>query len=146
MTTSDLFDFRMPAIISPRLVNHLFSDIEELFRKDQVGVPYDIIAHTNENNEVDYVQIIWALAGYDKTNINVSVLGDKLDVSVTKEDEQEDPKKQYWYRGITKRSLKSSFALLSAVDKGKINSQFKDGLLTVTLPLKQKEVIKVNVE
>lgn len=53
MISTDLIEFSVPAIFSPSILRHFFNDSNELFKREEVGVPYDIVAQLDENDEVE---------------------------------------------------------------------------------------------
>ena len=81
------------------------------------------------------------LAGMDETNVQVSVKNGNLIISGEKHDEREENSKDYHVRERQFGSFERMFSIPAGVDAGKIDAQFKSGVLTVTLP-KTAEALK----
>ena len=80
-----------------------------------------------------------ALAGFKKEDISVKIENDllKIDVASDKDDDIE-----YIYKGIAKRQLHTIFTLGTRVLKDEISSKFENGMLTIEIPIdnKNKEI------
>ncbi|RMH15816.1 MAG: Hsp20/alpha crystallin family protein [Acidobacteria bacterium] len=74
------------------------------------------------------------LPGMDKKDIEVTVDGNVL--TLRGERKLEDAQKDNGYRRIERAygTFQRSFALPTGVDSTKVSAQFKDGLLTLTIP------------
>jgi HSP20 family protein len=81
------------------------------------------------------------LAGMDEKNIQVSVRNGNLIISGEKTDEKEEHSKDYHVRERQFGSFERMFSIPPGVDAGKIEAQFKNGVLTVTIP-KTAEALK----
>ena len=87
------------------------------------------------------LEVVADLPGMEKKDINVSLDGDLLTIKGEKKEVKE--KKDKHYHTIERRSgsFYRALRLPSEVESDKIEANFKDGVLTLTLP-KSKEAAK----
>lgn len=149
---------RFPSVVNTRtfdnLWDHFFNDFgsiaeatEGLFGSNQV-VPYDV-RNVKENGKVVGTEIVYTLAGFKQDEVNVEVDESTETVTIkaekTEKTEADDTDKyEYVRKGIARRSIQVSYHL-SGVDKEKIKATFKDGLLSLYLPLEKEKEAKANV-
>jgi HSP20 family protein len=84
-------------------------------------------------NEKAY-EITAELPGMDESNIDVKFSDGTLTIKGEKKDEKEEKKKDYYLSERRYGSFQRSFGVPDGVDTDKIEAQFKNGVLTVTLP------------
>jgi HSP20 family protein len=82
-----------------------------------------------------------ALPGIGKENIKISVDKNVLSVNVTIPDNGEDSS-AYTYREFDVRDASRNFTLGDKVDTEKINAEFNNGILTITLKKKDEFIPK----
>lgn len=131
-------------------VPSVFSEMDDLLQK----MWYDFPFHNLEEgatlswsprldvSETDKaLEIVADLPGMDKKDINVSLDGDVLTIKGEKKEVKE--KKDKHFHTIERRSgsFYRALRLPVAVENDKIEANFKDGVLTLTLP-KSKEAAK----
>ena len=87
-----------------------------------------------------------ALAGVGKNNIDVKVREGHLNIDIVKDEEDEDKNATYVRKGISKRKGSLSFVLNENTDPKKISSTYLDGLLRVTVPVKQPEIYNIDIK
>ena len=122
-----------------------FSDMMEvldrspsLYHQDVSGYPVDIYEILSENGTVSAYEIIVALAGIKKENLDVGIEGDNLIISVKKEvSNVEEKTRKLIQKGISKRSMDLRYKL-NGIDTSAIKSCLKDGLLKINLPLQEE--------
>lgn len=86
------------------------------------------------------------IPGIDEGNINVSVEGDTLMIKGEKKMEKEVKEEDYYRSERSYGSFVRSIPLSSAVDKDKIEANYENGVLEVTLPkIAEKKPKKVKV-
>ena len=100
-----------------------------------VNVPVNV-QETDQSYELELVA-----PGLKKEDFKVSVNGDTLTVSFEhQEEENQQEKNGGWLRReYRKQSFNRTFSLDEAIDAGKINAQYTDGILHLTLPKKEGE-------
>ncbi|MGM0566839.1 MAG: Hsp20/alpha crystallin family protein [Bacteroidota bacterium] len=113
-------------------LNTLFNMENEDVNQDQCLVPKANIME----EEGKYVMQV-ALPGFDKKHISMNVENEELIVKAEKDDKD----KSYHLREFGADSMERSFELTDEIDDEKISASFKNGILTIELPLK-KEVNK----
>jgi len=74
------------------------------------------------------------LPGMDEKNIEVNVANGTLTIKGEKRDEKEEKKKDYYLQERHFGSFERRFQVPDGVDADKIEANFKNGVLTVTLP------------
>ena len=74
------------------------------------------------------------LPGMDESNIEVKLADDLLTIKGEKKEEKEERKKDYYVSECRFGSFQRSFTVPAGVDASKIEANFKNGVLTVTLP------------
>ncbi len=74
------------------------------------------------------------LPGVKEEDVDVSVSGDMLTISGEKKEEKEEKKKGYYYSESSYGSFSRSVTVPSTVDAGKIEANFEQGVLEITLP------------
>jgi HSP20 family protein len=79
-------------------------------------------------------EITAELPGMDESNIDVKFADGTLTIKGEKRDEREEKKKEYCLSERRYGSFQRSFGVPDGVDADKIEANFKNGVLTVTLP------------
>ena len=96
--------------------------------------------------EKEKVYVIEAeLAGYKQDEVAVNVDKHVLKISSAKESLKDVDGKKSLVRERIYRKFERSFSLPEGIDEGKIEGEFADGVLTLTLP-KKKEVLPKTIE
>lgn len=98
----------------------------------------------NVLDKVDSIIIEAAVPGLTKKDVNVSVEEGILTIKGNKvHDKADNSTTGYILRELKKSSFKRTFALGDNLDVDKIEAEFKDGILSIVLPKKEKEESKV---
>lgn len=79
-----------------------------------------------------------AVPGFNKENISINVENEVLTIKGETKTEKEDNKKSYTRREFSYSSFTRSFNLNDQVRGDKIGADYKDGILTVTIPKKEE--------
>jgi HSP20 family protein len=79
-------------------------------------------------------QITAEMPGMDEKNVEVKLANGILTIKGEKQDEKEEKKKDYYMRERSFGSFERSFGVPEGVDGDKIEANFKNGVLSVTLP------------
>jgi len=88
-----------------------------------------------ENNEGYSIQL--AAPGLEKKDFKIEVENDKLTISSQKEHETNEEKENYHRREFSYQSFSRSFQLPQNTQSDKIDAQYQDGILKLTLPKKE---------
>jgi HSP20 family molecular chaperone IbpA len=97
---------------------------------------------------VDDTQLVFkfAIAGYNKDDIELSVDNNILTVSYDKiDDEPIDPSIKFIQRSISKRSFKKAFILGDQIDTDSIKATMENGILTITFTKTVKTIKKIEI-
>ncbi len=78
------------------------------------------------------------LPGYDKDNIEVELKDNLLTITAKKDEEFEEEKQNYIHRERKRGTLQRCFTIDQNVDPENIEAEFKNGILNLKLPKKQK--------
>jgi HSP20 family protein len=79
-------------------------------------------------------QVTAELPGMDESNIQVTLVDDVLTISGEKQEEKEEKDKNYHLSERRYGSFQRSFQLPPGIDQGRIEANFRNGVLTVVLP------------
>jgi HSP20 family protein len=122
-----------------RAVNSLFSyDDTNLYTKSP-----EYILPTVDIEESDDKYVVKAdLPGVDKKNIAVSAENGVLTITAEKENDKTENTKGYKYYERYTGTFKRSFKLTEGLDSESISASFKNGVLTVDIPKKEKNIAR----
>jgi len=139
----------LPNLFTDRVFNEMMEALERspsIYHQDSSGYPVDIAERTSEEGVVLSYEIIVALAGIRKENLDVSIDGDELTIIVRKASETESKTRKIIQKGISSRAMELRYKL-NGIDKAGIKSCFKDGLLKIELPLQEEaKAQKITIE
>lgn len=100
-------------------------------------------------DEKEQIRVKADLPGLKKDEIEVSVENDVLTIRGEKKEEKEIKEKDYIRSERYYGSFHRSFTLPSGVDAQKVNANYKDGVLEITLPKKEEaksKQVKVDIK
>lgn len=140
---------QLPALFNDSWFNSLFtSELDKAFDVPNAIYPYNVKTIKNKNGELTEYVVEVALAGIGKNNIDIKVRDGYLYISVTKEEKTEECKDSCSYvkRGISTRKGQLSFLLNENANVKEIKSSYVDGLLRVTVPVTQPEVLNIDIK
>jgi HSP20 family protein len=84
-----------------------------------------------------------AIPGIDKKDLKIDMNDDVLTISSEVKNESEDSKNGYKRKEFSYSSFCRSFYIPENVNQDKIGANYKDGILTVTLPKEEEEKNKI---
>lgn len=139
---------QLPALFNDNWFNNVFGEFEKAFDVPNAVYPYNVKTVKDKDNNLKEYVVEVALAGVGKNNIDVKVRDGHLYISVLKEDKTEDCKDSCSYvkRGISTRKGALSFLLNENANVKQIKSSYIDGLLRVTVPVTQPEVLNIDIK
>lgn len=134
---------QLPALFNDSWLENAFESIDRAFDVPGAVYPYNVLTTFNESDEPKEYIIEVALAGIGKENIDVKVRDGRLHIIIKKDECTE--KISYVKKGISQRSGQLSFRLNENTNIKKINSSYTDGLLRVSVPVIQPEVMDIDI-
>jgi HSP20 family protein len=96
-------------------------------------------------DEKDYVLDL-AIPGIDKKDLKIDMNEDVLTISSESNNETEQSKDGYKRKEFSYSSFCRSFYIPENVNKDKIEANYKDGILSITLPKEEEEKSKISKE
>jgi HSP20 family protein len=134
-----------PVFSLQRDVNRIFEDFWRRFDqpfgatgRSDMGGPRTDIAETENALEVSV-----ELPGIDQKDVDVSLTDSALAIKGEKKSEREGSQKGYHMSERSYGSFYRSIPLPSGIDTDKASAEFKNGVLTVTLPKTQEALARV---
>lgn len=133
-----------PVLSLQRDVNRIFEDFWKRF--DQ---PFGAIGRWDSGPRTDIaetdraLEVSVELPGLDRKEVDVSLTDGALTIKGEKKSEREESKKGYHLSERSYGSFYRSIPLPSGVDTDKASAEFKNGVLTVTLPKTQEALSRV---
>ena len=103
---------------------------DELFSHSFTSLKSDKYPATNVYSEDDVTYIEIAVTGFSKDDLDIVVDKDKLTVTATRSEEDKDDR-EYFYKGIAKRSFTRTFQLAEDIEDVKANVE--NGILELRL-------------
>ncbi|PBB83992.1 MULTISPECIES: Hsp20/alpha crystallin family protein [unclassified Mesorhizobium] len=138
-------DEENPVFSLQRDVNRIFEDFWKRFDQPfgafarwDAGGPRTDIAETESALEVSV-----ELPGLDQKEVDVSLTDSALTIKGERKSGREESKKGYHFAKRSYGSFYRSVPLPSGVDTDKVKAEFKNGVLTVTLPKTQEALSRV---
>ena len=129
--------FREMAVLQDR-VNRAFGDVSRRYDDDLTTrgawVPAVDIYHTDNHTLVLKVE----LPDVTREDIDLRVENDTLTITGQKPRDKTVKEEQYHRIERTFGSFSRTFTLPPTVDAGRIGAEYKNGVLTVTLPLREE--------
>ena len=119
-----------------RWMNDFFAPVlEDSFLNDRFisRVPAVNIA---EDSEAFHIEL--AAPGLDKANFKINMEGDVLTISAEKEIKDQQSEKKYSKKEYSYSSFTKSFTLPEGVDQSKIDANYTDGILSVSVGKKEE--------
>jgi HSP20 family protein len=124
-------------------MNRVFKDFSKGFALEpfgkRTGAAFEPKVNISESEKE--VVVSAELPGIDGKDIDVSLSKDELTIQGEKREEKEEEKKSYYRMERLYGSFKRTLPLPCEVKDDKVEAQFKNGVLIITLP-KEAEAIK----
>ena len=117
--------------------------------KEQMLFPTTFTPSLDIREDIDNIYVEADLPGMEQKDIDINLRGNVLELSAKREEKKEENKKNYSYTERFRGDYYRALDLLTPVDASKIKANYKNGVLIVTLPKREKEKekdIKINVE
>ena len=140
---SPMFEWR-PLENLRNQVDRLFHDFETGFRQSPLSrdvenfwppnLAFPVTPAIDIVEKDNAFELTAELPGLDAKNIELSVSDDVLTIKGEKKEEKEEKTKDRYVSERRYGSFRRSIQLPASVDSGKIEANYKSGILTVTLP------------
>jgi len=137
---------QLPALFNDSWFKNILGDVDKAFDIPNAVYPYNVKAIHNKEGETEKYEVEIALAGVGKNNIDVKVRDGHLHIDVLKDETNENNNVKYVKKGISRRKGGISFVLNENTDAKRISSTYLDGLLRVTVPVKQPEIYNIDIK
>lgn len=111
------------------------SIVDDFFATPRATFPYDVVDHTDDNGNVVSTELVFAVGGIGKEDIDLKIRGNSLCLNINKTDEP-TKNKVVRHKGISRRSMSVDYGLYG-VDAEKISAKLQNGELRITLPKKE---------
>ncbi|GMN09471.1 Hsp20/alpha crystallin family protein [Croceitalea sp. MTPC9] len=126
--------------------NLLFPSLmNDIFKPDWFGgmenMNHKMPAVNIRENEKDF-ELEFAIPGFKKEDFNIEVDNDVLTVSSELKNESEVKEENFTRKEFSFSSFKRAFTLPETIDEGKINANYEDGILRLTLPKREEALPK----
>ena len=127
-----------PFFALQREMNRVFDDFfrgVDLSPFDRVGSYGSFTPSIDVRQDDKEVLIKAELPGLDEKDVEVTLTEDTLTIRGEKKEEKEEKEKGYWHHETRYGSFHRSIALPAGINTDKADARFKNGVLTVSLPL-----------
>lgn len=101
-----------------------------------------------KEDEKQYIVEV-AVPGYNKKDIEIEYKDNNLILTSKKIDKKEENDGNYIHKEISGRSFYRVIPFMAKIDENKIGANYKDGILTISMPKKEVEkekIIKIKVD
>lgn len=127
-------------ILFPSVFSDMFNNLfkEELSHADLSEA--DWVPDTNISETTESFKLDVATPGTSKKDVKVLIDNNVLTISGERKQETEEKNSRFTKQEFSYGAFKRSFSLPESIDVEKINANFENGILTLTLP--KKELVK----
>ena len=125
---------------SPFYMPNVFDeDFFNLFQNRPSTLPAVNIREDEKNYTLDL-----AIPGIDKKDLKIDVNEDVLTISSEKSNESDESKNGFKRKEFSYSAFSRSFYVPENVDREKIDANYKDGILSISLPKLEEDKSKLN--
>ncbi len=114
------------------LLDDFDTEIGRLFKQDSTGGTFSPVVDLHETEDAYVVEA--DMPGLKKNDIDIQVVENVVTLKGRREEKNEEKKKNYHRVERFHGSFQRSFAIPGGLEHDGIQANFKDGVLTVTLP------------
>ncbi|MEN8117849.1 MAG: Hsp20/alpha crystallin family protein [Bacteroidota bacterium] len=134
--------YNVNRVLVDELLNNFFkNDYSENYLNSCGEKPATNIFETEKELKVEIM-----LPGFTKKDVHLNYQKNRLTIKVEKENEENSVEYKYARREFEAYNFEKQYRVPKTVEVEKISANFKNGVLTVTLPKKEEEVEKAPVE
>ena len=120
--------------------NTIDSIFNRFFEEDEESSVYRFDPAMDVEETAKQFKLTAELPGMDKSDVNISVKDDVLTISGEKREEKKKEESDYYRSERVFGKFQRSFRLPDIVEEDKIEAEFKNGILNITIP-KSKETV-----
>ena len=96
------------------------------------------IVNVKKDGKIVAQRLEYALAGFKKNEIKISLKDDILTIEAEQQPETNE-NETVEFNGISYKKMTLSYSLMGNADQDSITSKFENGLLSITIPVKKDE-------
>lgn len=122
----------------PSLFDDFFKPWNEWFDNGGLWNKTMNMPAVNITENKDRYEVSLAVPGMKKNDFNIDVDGNMITISCEKEETKEEKEKKFTKKEYNYSSFSRSFTLPDEVNKEKIEANYEDGLLKISLPRKEE--------
>ena len=125
--------------------SNMFRNLEALmdfdFNREPRGLkkwvkrPHNLITKKDKDGKIESYQLETVYTPFKKDEVKVQILDNILSVKCGSENKMKDEEMDYC--GVSRQSYEFSIPLSDSIDIAKIQAKAEDGMLYITLPVKQ---------
>ena len=133
----------LPSVFGSSFLENVFADFDQVFKSPRFSFDDSfppINLYVNQDSNACTYEL--ALTGYKKDWLSVEIDGTTLKISAEVPEVKEDDSKIYKKHRIQAQSFKKLYKIPEGYDTEKAEVSYCDGLLTIYVPIKEKETIK----
>jgi HSP20 family protein len=130
ITKRSFSPFYMPDIFGEELFN--------FFPKNTSSLPAVNIREDEKNYRLDL-----AVPGIDKKDLKIDMKEDVLTISTESRNESEESKNGFRRKEFSYSAFSRSFYVPENVNRDKIDANYKDGILSISLPKQEEEKTRI---
>lgn len=133
---------KLPQLMSMNQFDELFNEMNELFEHpfNKTSIPYDVFGvKTEDGKSIKAYEIEIPSVKFKKEDISISVDVENGLLNIIMEKNQTEDNRTVIYHSISTATKKLSFKLGDDMDIESIESNIKDGLLTIKIPIAEKK-------
>lgn len=128
--------------LTKRTNNWLPSLIDEMFNQDFNGgsiiTDKPFIPAVNVIEADNAFSLEMSIPGFKKEDVNIEIDQDVLTIQSEVETSREEKTEQFTRKEFSKKSFKRSFNLPETVNQDRIEANYENGILTISLPKKEE--------
>jgi HSP20 family protein len=124
----------------PSLLTEMM-DVDRFFGNDPFFRSMKKIPSANIKEKDNSYEIELAAPGMKKEDFKVELDNNVITISAEQKEEKTEEKENFTRREFSYNSFSRSFEVPTTVNAEKVDAQYKDGLLVLTLPKKQEAMV-----
>lgn len=122
---------------APSIFDDFFKPWNEWFNNSNSWNRFVTIPPVNITENKGAYLVTLAVPGMKKDDFKIDVDGNMLTISSEKEERKDEGDKKYTRQEYSYSSFSRSFSLPEEVNKEKIDARYDNGILTLTLPVRE---------